>query len=75
MHQKLDWLVILCESGLTTAEVPCAGNGGCSDSCAVIDGLEQCFCPSGFVLNRFDKQACVGKLFSLSPKWSRRRLG
>jgi len=39
--------------------VPCAGNGGCSDTCAVIDGVEQCFCSVGFVLHRFDGQTCV----------------
>ena len=46
----------------TSANVSCADNGGCSDSCAVIDGVEQCFCPTGFVLNRFDEQTCVGKV-------------
>ena len=47
----------------TLADVPCADNGGCSGSCAVIDGVEQCFCPTGFVLNKFDEQTCVGKLW------------
>ena len=49
----------------TSAVVSCADNGGCADSCAVIDGVEQCFCPSGFVLNRFDQQTCLGKLLIL----------
>ena len=43
------------------AEVPCSGNGGCSDTCGVIDGEEQCFCPTGFVLLKFDQQTCIGK--------------
>ena len=55
MHCEVFFIVF------TLADVPCADNGGCSGSCAVIDGVEQCFCPTGFVLNKFDEQTCVGK--------------
>ena len=53
-------------SVLTAANQPCAGNGGCAGTCAVIDGLQQCFCPTGFVLNRFDQQTCIGKMIKKS---------
>ena len=52
---------------LTLADEPCAGSGGCSYRCAVIDEVEQCFCPTGFVLHKFNRQACIGKLLN-DPK-------
>ena len=57
---------VTSNSVLTAANQACAGNGGCSGTCAVIDGMEQCFCPTGFVLNRFDQQTCIGKMIKKS---------
>ena len=56
-------VIVLRTFLLMAADVPCADNSGCSHSCGVIDGMEQCFCPTGFVLNRFDSQACIGMFF------------
>ena len=61
-------IVITRKSVLTAANQPCTGNGGCSGTCAVIDGLEQCFCPTGFVLNELDQQTCIGKMMKRSTK-------
>ena len=46
--------------------MPCADNHGCSNACAVIDGVEQCFCPVGFFLHRFDALLCVGNVLCSS---------
>lgn len=42
------------------ADVPC--DGECSYECAVIDGEEQCYCPSGFELSVPGGTQCVGTL-------------
>ena len=56
---------VTSNSVLTAANQACASNG-CSGTCAVIDGVQQCFCPTGFVLNRFDQQTCIGKMIKKS---------
>lgn len=40
------------------ADVPC--DGECSYECAVIDGEEQCYCPTGFELSMPGGTQCVG---------------
>ena len=41
------------------ATEPCGGE--CSYQCAVVDGAEQCYCPSGFVLSEPNGIQCVGQ--------------
>ena len=42
------------------ANEPC--DGECSFACAVIDSMEQCYCPTGFELSSPGGTQCVGTL-------------
>ena len=64
--KKAEGPINLCFITVYSAEQPCADNGGCSHSCALLDGVEQCFCPTGFVLHRFIGTICIGKFTYLT---------
>ena len=40
---------------------PCQDEGGCSHTCAAVNGIAQCFCPAGYTLPRPTDTQCVGK--------------
>ena len=44
---------------LISAMATCDTNG-CSDLCALVDGIPQCFCPVGFELPHMTSLTCEG---------------
>lgn len=46
-----------------TASVDCTIGNGCEESCAVIDGVEMCYCLSGYQLDT-DAITCLGTLYT-----------
>ena len=59
MHHTFEYICYSVLNIIFAATEPCGGE--CSYQCAVIDGAEQCYCPSGFVLSEPNGVQCVGQ--------------
>ena len=56
---KIDILAVI-KKLIYTARITCDVNS-CSDSCAIVDGTEQCFCPTGLELAPGSTTDCTGR--------------
>jgi hypothetical protein len=58
-----EWYAVECFIHLNLARTSCNANN-CSHICAVVEGVDECFCPVGFQLPlSSDNETCEGIVF------------